>query len=239
MKQIAMWGAWVCLAAVTPARSATRPPDVPAGHWAASAVQELVDSSVLSLPDGKRFLGEARITRAQTVIALSRLARSLETGAWKRHTPRPLDRTAAKAFQSGSWQQKPVSRYAAAVALARFGDYFANGVRNAPQAARNTGKSVLLTSVTMPAGQKGPAAEALAYLTKNRMLRAGSSLLKPDSQPVRAAELSRALADMAIGLNDRVTDLGLDANGETPDRTFHKKPPKAGTAPGLSRSGKL
>jgi len=61
------------------------------------------------------------------------------------------------------------------------------------------------------------------------MIHADSPLLHADTTFVKASELSLGLAEMASGLTDKLTELGLDADGNTPDNSFHsKKPGSAG-----------
>jgi hypothetical protein len=55
------------------------------------------------------------------------------------------------------------------------------------------------------------------------MIWPGSPLLKADSQPVKGEELSRGISEMAAGLNNRLTELGLDAEGNTPDASSHRR----------------
>ena len=54
------------------------------------------------------------------------------------------------------------------------------------------------------------------------MISADSPLLRPTGAPVTAAQLQTALSQMLVGLTDRLTDLGHDKEGNTPDHSFHK-----------------
>lgn len=212
----------------TPAGAAGEklPADVPGSHWAAASVQEVTRNGVLDLPDGRHFRGESKATRAQAVIALAKLARLLQAGTWHGGGSVPVSaKTAAAIQENDGWQSQPLTRYSLAVALARTGDYVANGMH------RDTGAKDLAQSIVFPAKPKvtvsraNPAHSALVYLVNNNMIWPGSPLLKADSTPIRGAEMSRALAQMVTGLNNRLTSLGHDENGETPDKTFHPKRP--------------
>ncbi len=173
----------------------------------------------MNLPDGRSFHGEAKVTRTQAVIALARLAQSLETGKWKAATSAPISSgTAQPKANAPGWRKQMVTRYMLASVLARFGDYVANGLHRPGPNDKALGQSEALpdkVTVTVPASN--PAYASLVYLAKNRMIGTDSPLLKPDDKLLRGGELSRALAQMVAGLNDRLTDIGHDSEGNTID----------------------
>ena len=200
------------------------PTDVRAGHWAGASVQRALKAGLLRLqPDG-RFHGEAKVTRLETAVALSTLGRALVEGTWK-----PIGRSRAvpdsvtQVWEKTNWKSEPVRRYAFAVILTRLGDYVANGLPR-PAAGAKVGLSEALTKVdSVPAG---PGHDALAYLAANRMIQPGSLLLKPNGDTVKGGELGKELTELTAGVVDRLTDLGKNADGSTPDDAFHKKAPR-------------
>lgn len=201
------------------------PADVKAAHWAASGVREIVQNGVMSVADGRRFAGDRFVTHAEAVVVLSKLARSIASGQWKALPSRPVPHTVDTTLSQASWQRRPITRYALASVLARFGDFIVNGLPRPDPTSTARGKSQALVKavVTLPANH--PAHDALVYLAANRMIRPGSILLNADGAPLRAAELSQGLSDVALGLTDLQTDLGHTAAGETPDATFHQRKP--------------
>jgi hypothetical protein len=202
--------------------AAQLPADVKANHWAAAAVQQVLTNKVMTLENGK-FGGDATVTHTQAVIAVAKLARLLEAGTWKKEPSRAVPGKVISTLEQGTWKQKPVTRYALASVLARMGNYFANGVpRPAPNS--NLAKSIVLPAKpTIPPIANKEAAEAVAYLVNGRMLGPKSPVLKPENRPMLGAELSQTIAEMVIGLNDRLTDLGQDEEGNTIDANTKKK----------------
>ncbi len=201
---------------------AAPPRDVAASHPASRAVAETVDNRILTL-DGKRaFHGAATVTQTEAAIAMARLAQRLEAGAWRRAASVPLPAPALQKT-SGDWKRQTVTRYELASVLARLGDYAANGLRRAAKNSADAGKSVVLPpppKVELP--RRHPAYAAVSYLAARRMISADSPLLKPKDAPLTAGVLRTALSQMLIGLTDRLTDLGHDKDGGTPDHSFHK-----------------
>ncbi len=205
-------------------QAAGLPSDVRSNHWAAHAVEETLANGVMSTQSDGQFHGEAKVTRGQTVIALAKLAHAVEDGKWHAAKSHSVPDSIVPFLEKGDWRQRPVTRYMLASLLARFGDYVNNGVTRAPAGSKETGKSEALpdkVAVKLAAGH--PAYAALTYLAAERMIWPGSPLLQADSQPVKGAELSRALAEMVSGLNDRLTELGHDAEGNTLDPSFQRK----------------
>jgi hypothetical protein len=205
-----------CLAASLPAGAQQ-------GGWASRSVQEVVRNGVMTPVSGKSFQGDALVTRTQAAIALAKLARALETGSWHPSQSAPVTNKVIPTLRQGDWKQRPVTRYALADVLARTADYVANGLPRPDSHANDLGKSLVPQKVTVTVSRANPAYESLTYLASHRMLTPNSPLLKADSAPLRGDELRRAVADMVVGLNDRLTPLGHDAEGNTPDATFHKK----------------
>jgi hypothetical protein len=219
-------GLWLCALAV-PAGSlaAGQPTDVPSNHWAARPVQEVLQNDVMTPTASGRFQGDALVTRTQAVIALAKLARALEDGTWHRAASVPVTNKAVKTLQQGDWKQRPVTRYTLAAVLARTGDYVANGLPRPASDAKDLGKSITLKKVSVTVSRTNPAYDSLTYLADRRMIAPDSPLLKSDGRPVHGDELSRAITEMVVGLNDRLTPLGLDAEGNSPDASFHQKRP--------------
>jgi hypothetical protein len=200
------------------AKPAAVPSDVRANHWARSAVQRLLASGIMSLPDGRAFHGEAKVTHTQAVITLARMAQALETGKWKAAKSAPDSATLLADKRPASWQKQPVTRYMLASSLVRFADYFANGIHRAPADSKDLAQSTALPEkATVSVPRTHPAYTALVYLTSRRMVWPGSPLLKPDNRPATSGEVSRALAQMVAGLTDRLTELGHDSEGNTLD----------------------
>jgi hypothetical protein len=206
--------------------AATLPPDVRSNHWAATAVAETLENGVLSAqPDGQ-FHGEAWVTRGQAAIALARLAHALEQAKWHVAKSRPVPVTVVPTLEKGVWKQRPVTRYMFASLLARFGDYVTNGITRAPAGSKDTAKSEALPpKAAVKLAANNPAYASLTYLADRHMVWPDSPLLTADSQPLKGSEASRAIAEMVIGLNDRLTELGHDAEGNTLDPSFHPKKP--------------
>lgn len=203
---------------------AALPPDVKAGHWAAPFVQAALANGVMSLPDGREFHGEAKVTRQQASMLLARLAQTLEAGRWQTQPSRPISPGALKTLEHGDWATQRVTRYEMAKILANMGDYVANGLPRPDATAKNLGKSEALPPrPTLKIPRADPAYAALTYLVEARMVTLKSPLLKADDTPILGGEMSRALAEMVTGLADRQTDRGLDESGSTPDKSFHGK----------------
>jgi hypothetical protein len=205
------------------ANAQTRPADVKAGHWAESAVTQAVANKVMTVQSGA-FRGEKRVTKTEVAVALAALARSLEAKTWKPAKSVKVPNKAVGMVDTTAWEKQAVSRYALAIVLTKFGNYFANGVPKPPAGTQDLAKSdVLPPKLKITLATNHPAYSALTYLTERRMIAAGSPLLKPDDKPLRAQELSDALAQMAHGLTNQVTELGRDDEGGTPDKTFRQK----------------
>ena len=201
------------------------PPDVRPGYWAASYVQEALDNGVMSVSDDKQFHGEAKVTRAQAIVAIAKLAQALEKGKWQTQPSRPVGGEVLKPLEHADWRTQKVTRYELAKTLASMGDYVANGLPRPAPDAKNLGKSMALPpKATLKITKTNPAYSSLVYLADANMIAADSPLLLADSKPLLGSELSRALAQMVIGLANRFTDLGLDEQGNTPDKSFHAKP---------------
>lgn len=65
------------------------PPDVPPGHWAASAVRRVSQKKIMAgEPDGK-FHGEKPVTRYELAVALDRMVRYIEAGRKPLHATPP------------------------------------------------------------------------------------------------------------------------------------------------------
>ena len=224
-----LWAVLACAASCVSCTSGAQDslPDVPKTHWASRAVREVVKNNVLPPAQDKAFHGANSVTRQQAIIAIAKLARALESKTWQAAASEPLPEKSDQDAQGENWQKKPVSRYVLAVTLARVGDYFANGAHRADVKSKDTGKSVILPDAPkITVSAKNPAYDSLTYLAKRRMIGPDSPLLTADDAPLMASELSGALAQMLVGLNDRLTDLGHDEKGDTPDHTSLSKKPK-------------
>jgi len=206
------------------------PSDVRSNHWAATAVQQTVKLGIIPLQSDHQFHGEAHVTRTEAVNALAALARQLLAGSWQVQKSEPVPEKVAATMQQDAWKNKQVTRYELSSVLSRFGNYFAHAVTRPKPGSTDVGRSAIPPKGVSPGvPTTHPAYTALKFLTDNRMIHADSPLLHADTTFVKASELSLALAEMASGLTDKLTELGLDADGNTPDNSFHsKKPGSAG-----------
>jgi hypothetical protein len=228
--KILTWGCmalpWGCLTLSAGTSAQSLPPDVRAGHWAATQVQVALRNHILTVEADKGFHGDTKVTHLQALIALAGLARALEGGTWQGSATIPV--TVAKtgvAPKKGAWESQAVSRYVFATVLTRMGDYAQAGLIRAKPNEKALGKSTVIpppVAVTIP--KTSPAYASLSYLASHRMIGLGSVLLFPDDKPLQATEMSRALRELVTGLNDRLTDLGQDEDGSTNDQAFHPKP---------------
>ncbi|HLV79126.1 MAG TPA: hypothetical protein VKT32_02560 [Chthonomonadaceae bacterium] len=210
-------------------RALQLPSDLQSGHWAAAAVRETLQNHVMDLPDGRHFRGDAVVTRDQAAIALAKLAHALMAGTWRASPSVPVPQSAFRRLGTADWQTQPVTRYALAVVLARAGDYVMNGLPRPDPQAKDLAKSVAIPDIPqLKVARTDPAYPSLLYLANNHMLWADSALLHAGRQPIRGAELSKALAEMIVGVNNRLTPLGHDESGNTIDKTSHQK---QGSAP--------
>lgn len=202
------------------------PPDVRSSHWAAPAVAKTIKAKVLRLQSDGRFHGDAKVTRTEAVLALAAMGRILVEGSWNSSgRSRPVPDSVSAVWAKTDWKDEPVRRYAFAAILTRFADYLANSARR-PAAGAKVGQSEALSPVTLSVSPDSPAYSALKYLAENRMVKPGSPLLKPDNSALAGRELSSALAELATGVTDRLTEVGKDADGNTPDVKPNKRPPR-------------
>lgn len=202
------------------------PSDVKSEHWAAASVQKALENKLLSLTNGK-FNGEAIVTHTQAVIAVARLAQVLEAGKWKAEASVPVPGKVITTLEQGNWQQRPLTRYTLATVLTKFGNYLANGIPKPEPGSKDLAQSIALPpKAKVTVAKSHPAYEALTYLTSRKMLWPGSPLLNPSDKPVKGAEISQALTELATGLNDRQTSLGHDEDGSTIDASSKKKKKK-------------
>lgn len=81
--------------------------DVPVGHWAAPAVEQLVDHGVLlGYPDNK-FDGDKPVTRYELAVALARFAEFIEAGR-KPLVPAKKSGAGQKGAKCPKWAQSSV-----------------------------------------------------------------------------------------------------------------------------------
>ncbi len=201
------------------------PSDVRPSHWAAEYVRATLQTKVLAVSSDKAFHGEAKVTKTEAIIAIANLAHLLEANQWKARKSVALPPQADKLVEGAEWRTQPLTRYAFARLLVKSADFFTNGVQRANPASKDRGKSIKIPAKpTIKLAQKHPAYPSVAYLASRRMLYNDSPFLNPDDKPVQASEAATGLAQVLIGLIDSNTDMGKDANGDTIDRSFHKKP---------------
>jgi hypothetical protein len=190
-------------------------------------VQETLANGVMANRADGQFHGEAKVTHGEAVIALANLARAVETAKWHAASSMPVPATIKPTLEHSDWRKHLVTRYMLASLLARFGDYLTNGLTRAPADSKDTGKSEALPAkAVVKIASSNPAYASLTYLAERRMIWPGSPLLQADSQPVKGEEMSRALSEMAVGVANRLTSLGLNPDGSTPDASFHPKKPQ-------------
>jgi len=200
------------------------PSDVRTNHWAAPAVEQAIREGIVPLQPDHQFHGEAHVTHVDAVVAVAALAKRLETNTWKLQPAHPVPDKVAKTIDQGAWKTRDLTRFELASALVRLGNYFAGAVSHPTKSAKHLGESVLLPQGVKPGiGPGHPAYQAVAYLTAGRMIAGNSPFLKPDTSFVKSAELSDLLASMAIGVNDKITELGEEEGGGTPDKSFQTK----------------
>jgi hypothetical protein len=189
-------------------------------------VQETLDNGVMSTQSDGQFHGEAKVTHAQAVIALAKLARAVEMQKWHAARSQPVPASITPVLEKGDWRTRPVTRYVLASLLARFGDYLTNGITRAPADSKDAGKSEALPDkAVIKVASTHPAYASLTYLAEGHMIWPGSPLLVADNLPVKAAEMSRAISEMVVGVNNRLTSLGQNPDGSTPDASFQRKKP--------------
>ncbi len=199
------------------AYAAQLPSDVRSNHWAAAAVTRSLQSGLLHVQSDGRFHGDAKVTRLEAAQALATLGRALTAGTWKpAGRSHPVTDSVEPLWAQTDWKTAPVRRYAFAVIVTRMGDFVANGIAH-HTSADGIGKSEVLPDVTVTLPTTSPGFAAVTYLAHNRMVKPGSPLLKADDGIVLGGDLSRALAELATGVTDRLTDLGKNADGSTPD----------------------
>src|SRR5260221_8106300 len=123
MRKIAclMGLAFCILGGSRPVIGDTLPPDVRPNHWASASVSQALQNSLLSLKADKQFHGDAKVTRAQTAIALAKLAHLLEDNTWKKQTSAAVSDKAEAAMNQTDWSRRLVSRYVLAFAMTRIG----------------------------------------------------------------------------------------------------------------------
>ena len=208
------------------ARAGALPPDVRPNHWAAPAVTHALNAGILKVQADGKFHGDAQVTRLEAVTTLAQVAKALESGTWKSDGPsRPVPDSVTTVWEKTVWKTAPVRRYAFAAILTRFADYFTNAIKR-PGPDAKVGLSVVFHDVKVDLPKASPGYDAVSYLAKNHMVKAGSPLLKPGPSPLLGVELSRALSELAAGANNMLTDLGKNADGSTNDEAFQRKPSK-------------
>jgi len=227
MRQLySMLATLVALACVSAGSARQLPSDVRPNHWAAPAITQLIQAGVVQPGADGLFHGDAKVTRTEVAKALAIVGQALVDGSWKPagHS-RPVPDSVSATWAKTSWKTEPVRRYAFAAMLARFADYAANGLPR-PVADAKVGMSTVLPKVTVSVSKTDPAYDALTYLIRNRMVRNNSPLFKTNASALTGGDLGQAFAQFAYGITDRVTEVGKDAEGNTDDSAFHKKPLK-------------
>ncbi len=180
------------------ARPAGAQLDVPAAHWAHTAVSDVVSRGVMQAPGGK-FQGSRPVTRRELAGDLMRFAQSLQRGDWPKTGVRSVREPAA------GDPSRPITRYELAGVLSRMARYAAQGL------PRFAGKAYLQSEALPPrpriqVPRTDPAYPAVAYLVQNRMAFASSIVLQPSNQPVTAKQASMAVAQVIVGVDDLLTD---------------------------------
>jgi len=195
--------------------AAPLPPDVRADSWAARPVSRTLKAGVLRVQQDGRFHGEARVSRSETAIALAALGRGLLQGTWSAPGKgKAVPDGVAAVWEKTDWKTAPVRRYTLAAVLERMADYVEVALKR-PAPSAPVGKSEAIPPVPASRMPAGPSLEALKYLARYRMIQPDSPLLKPDGAPLTGAELSRAIAEFATGVNDRLTDVTDPADDDT------------------------
>lgn len=175
------------------------PRDVPARHRSAEAVRIVLQTGVMGAPAG-RFDGSRRVSRAETVTVLARVARLLQAHRWPATRAVPLKAAVAPK----DWRKRPVTRYDVAESIVRVVPYALAGL---PTRAADRP----FISKALPARPKvkltdTPVHRELKYLIDRRMVWPGSKLLEPNKTPITGQQLADGLAQMIAGLNGIMTD---------------------------------
>ena len=208
----------------TPVANAQLPSDVRSSHWAAGAVKQVLANHVMPLGADKQFHGEAHATRQEAVMAIAALAKQLESGTWHKEPVQAVPEKVSKVLNGADWKTRTVTRYEMASVLARLGNYYAEAVPRPALGAKNLGKSAILASkISIGVPTTSPAYPALRYLADSRMIAPGADLLTADATLVKALAFSTGVAQMAAGLVDKMTELGQESDGSTPDASFHNR----------------
>ena len=214
------------LMTATLAKSDSLPKDVRDNHWAANAVSACLKNDTISLQSDRQFHGDAKVSRTEVALSLAKLAQRITKGAWIVGSSKPISGKVVKTWETTDWKKQPVRRYALAAILSRFADYYVKSIKKPAAGTKELGKSEVLKSVTVALEKSDPAYEAVSFLARYRMIQPGSPLLKPGDQPVTGLEMSRLLKDLALGMIDQDSELGLDENGSTIDKNSRKPKPQ-------------
>ncbi|NLI01305.1 MAG: S-layer homology domain-containing protein [Chthonomonadales bacterium] len=215
MNTFARVGALLLATAAPGAQAAPQslPADVPAKHWAASAVRQVLDAGLMTAPNG-RFSGQRAVTRNELISVLVRASRALERRSWPETKVEPI----REAIRPAQWKSAAVTRYHLAATLARMMPIALAGLPDKPAARPFDSEAIPQRPSLKGVPRTSPVYRELEYLAARRMVWEGSPLLKPGTQPVTGSQLSTALAQMIAGLSGVLTDEPEDVDLVPPRR---------------------
>jgi hypothetical protein len=160
----------------------------------------MIGHGIMTAPGGK-FNGTAYVTRTELANALAQCARVLEKGNWK-----PSGSAVVSSPKNAGWKKERLSRYELAALLSKTVRIVQRGLPAVQGKVYNASEGIPSRPKLPDALKTSAAYASLQYLAAGRMLWSDSPLLKPDSRPLTGAEVSNALIQMIVGLNDRYTD---------------------------------
>ena len=207
--------------------AAELPTDVKLDNWAATAVARCLKEGALSVQKDQLFHGDDLVSSLEAATSLAKLAQSVRSGKWRAGSGKPVSAAGKKKIETTNWETKSITRYAFAAIISRYADFYVRGIKRPSPQSKALGKSVLIPVVKIPSDTSNPAFVSLDYLAKRHLIQPGSPLLNPSARTISGIEMSHIIRDLALGMVDQDTNLGLDEFGATPDNTFHKPKPKS------------
>lgn len=191
----------LCFVSTAVLGSADLPRDVSEKHWAAASVRVVLQTGVMSAPNG-RFEGDRKVTRAELVPILARFARRLEKRQWPTTAAKPLEEVRT----TGQWRDRPVTRFEVAAVLDRTGAFAMAGLPAKPAANPTISEAIPPKARVGAVKMSEAARKDLQYLVDRRMIWPGSPLLSGGPEHVTGKQLADAIWQVIAGVNDILTD---------------------------------
>ena len=201
------------------------PTDVKLDNRAAPAVARCLNEGALSLQKDKLFHGDDLVSPLEAATSLAKLAQSVRGGKWRAGSEKQISGAGKNKIETTNWEIKPITRYAFASIISRYADFYVRSIKRPSPQSKTLGKSVLIPEMKVPSDRSNPAFASLDYLARKHLIQPGSPLLKSNAKTISGIEMSHIIRDLALGMIDQDTELGLDGSGATPDKTFHKPNP--------------